>query len=293
MKKTLIVILFLNSLIVNSQNDIDVKVFAFNKDKKIDFTNDNNLDKVKSIKLDTAIYGGYPIRYLPKGIEKLYNLERIEFSLKGGTNINEVFNTLTKFKKLTHLDISGNNFNMKGMFEPDEYDCIVQIPETINEFDNLVSLTLSGNLISKLPIQKGKLQKLRTIYLFRNKFTEFPSELFYLPNIQEIGLENNYIKKIPKNICELNKLKTLYVGRNSLKKIPNCLLKKEGLKELGLNENFFSDNKIQDYVKIFKEEKILPWISVKNQYPLSEYPKHDYTGEIIDKLIELYKYNSN
>ena len=287
----LIIILFLNSLAVNSQNDINV--FAFSKGKKIDFINDSNLHEIKSINIDTAIYGAYPIEYLPKGIKKLINLERVEFYLKGGANIDKIFKELSNFKKLTHLDISGNNFNMKGMFEPNKYNCIIRIPKTINEFDNLISLTLSGNLISKIPIQKGKLQKLKTIYLFRNKFTEFPSELLYLPNIEEIGLENNYIQKIPEKVCHINKLKALYIGRNSLKEIPRCLLKKKGLRELGLNENFISEDKITEYVKIFKEGKALPWIPVKNQYPLSEYPKHDYTGQIIDKLIELYKYNSN
>ena len=224
---------------------------------------------------------------IPDEIFFFKNVKEIDFRVSYKADINSIFLKLSKLKKLSSLTIYGNNFNLSGIFEPEKYECIITIPDIINDFVNLEKLSLSGHLIKKLPFKPGKLLKLKHIELFRNKFTEFPKELLYLPALKLVGLENNYIKSLPKNLCSAKSLESVYVGRNSLKEIPECLLKSKKFKELYFNENFFTNEQVKKYTQIYKQNNPSGELNFSGQAKLSSYPKIDFTSKIIDKLIEI------
>ena len=272
MKKLLLVIFVFISYIGWSQHEKEVLVYS--DGHKVDLKINEKLDEITSIRIDTSKYGFYPIISLPNGIEKLVNLEKIEFFINKDANIEQIFEILNRFKKLNKLEIIGDNHNKNE--QASGFNCLSTIPESINNLENLEILSLPSHLIKSLPIKKGGLKKLREIHINHNRLEEFPLELFNLPNIIVINLEDNYIKKVPSSICDFNKLRTLYIGRNPLTDIPTCLLKKKELGELAINHNYISIDKIEEYKKIFKDNHRGGWFFVKHQYNMSEYPKAAY-----------------
>lgn len=271
--KNLLCIIFISiSFIGWGQNGIEVSVFS--DGQKVDLKINKTLDKITSVRIDTSNNGFYPIINLPIGIEKLINLEKIEFFINKNADIEHIFKTLNKLTKLNKLQIIGDNHNNKK--QASGFNCLRTIPESINNLENLEILSLPSHLIKSLPIKKGRLKKLKEIHINHNRLEEFPLELFSLPNIIVINLEDNYIKKVPSSICDFNKLRTLYIGRNPLTDIPTCLLKKKELGELAINHNYISIDKIEEYKKIFKDNHRGGWFFVKHQYNMSEYPKAAY-----------------
>lgn len=283
MKRALSILLIIFS--INSFAQDTPKIFVFETGKEVDFSDKEHLLSIKEVVIDVKWYGFEPITYLPEELEQLVNVEYVSFKAKYDANINDIFDKLIRLKKLKELVIEGNNFNMSNNIEPSKCDCITTIPETINKIVNLERLTLSGNLISHLPFIEGKMQNLKVINLFRNKFSKFPAELLGIPSLKEIGLENNDIIELPNLICEMQNLQVLSVGRNYLKSIPKCILKMKNIKEVGLNENYFTQKKLDNYNVIIPHGE-LPLLIITDQYNLEHYPK-------IDKSAKEFKKNSN
>jgi Leucine-rich repeat (LRR) protein len=137
---------------------------------------------------------------------------------------------------------------------------ILDVPEYIFEFENLMKLCinwnrievisdkisnltsletcyLSFNNLKTLPDSFGKLKNLKSLYLQGNKFDVIPECIFDLENLKELSLENNSISFIQTDIYKLKKLKYLNLSENKFEIYPDVVNNVESLMYLYLSCN--------------------------------------------------------
>ncbi|WP_162266058.1 leucine-rich repeat domain-containing protein, partial [Leptospira weilii] len=70
---------------------------------------------------------------------------------------------------------------------------------------------LSGNQLTTLPKEFGKLQSLRELNLSGNQLTTLPKEIGKLQSLRELNLSGNQLTTLPKEIGHLKNLQELYL----------------------------------------------------------------------------------
>ena len=70
-------------------------------------------------------------------------------------------------------------------------------PEIYDLADTLEILDLSGNTLSSLPDDFGRLPKLRVLFCSNNQFTELPAVLGQCPQLSMVGFKANQIRHVP------------------------------------------------------------------------------------------------
>ena len=133
-------------------------------------------------------------------------------------------------------------------------------PEEIFDLaDTLELLDLSGNMISELPKDFGRLKKLRILFLSNNLFTEVPSVLAECPELSMVGfksnqitswpegsmppklrwliLTDNKIEKIPQSIGDLDRLQKLMLAGNKIETLPDTMAQYKNLELIRLSAN--------------------------------------------------------
>ena len=63
--------------------------------------------------------------------------------------------------------------------------------------DTLEVLNLSGNALSSLPDDLGRLHKLQVLFCSDNQFTEVPTVLGQCPQLSMVGFKANQIRTLP------------------------------------------------------------------------------------------------
>jgi Leucine-rich repeat (LRR) protein len=129
------------------------------------------------------------------------NYSEFDLSLNG-----KVDSSLLSLKNLTHLDLSGNNFNE------------TELPNFIGEFQNLVYLNLSyTGFVGKIPTEIGNLKRLRYLDLSNTQFNGFiPPQVGNISTLSFLsfsGYDNFAIKNI-QWIGNLNSLQHLELYHN-------------------------------------------------------------------------------
>ncbi len=113
--------------------------------------------------------------------------------------------------------------------------------EILDLSDTLEILDLSGNKLSRLPDDFGRLKKLRILFLSENDFEVFPEVLADCPNLTMIGFKSNKISHIPENafpthtqwlILTDNKIETLPESIGELTKLQKCMLAGNNIRTL-------------------------------------------------------------
>lgn len=176
---------------------------------------------------------------------------------------------------------------------------LTQFPKEIFDLaETLEILDLSGNLLSELPFDFGRLQKLRIAFFSDNLFTTFPEVLAECPQLDMIGfkankissipeaaltpqlrwliLTNNVLTHLPKSIGTCVRMQKLMLAGNLLKELPQEMCNCCNLELLRLSANQFE--KWPDW--LFEMPK-LSWLAlagnpgsipVKSAYELEEVP---------------------
>lgn len=85
--------------------------------------------------------------------------------------------------------------------------------------ETLEILDLSGNLLSHLPEDFGRLKHLKIIFLSDNSFTEFPAVLAQCPALEMIAFKANKISRIPEEAFPAH-LRWLILTNNQIAEIP-------------------------------------------------------------------------
>ncbi|MBO3270517.1 leucine-rich repeat-containing protein kinase family protein [Hymenobacter defluvii] len=103
---------------------------------------------------------------------------------------------------------------------------LTEFPREIFDLaDSLEILNLSGNRLSSLPDDLGRLHKLRVLFCSDNQFTTVPEVLGQLPHLSMIGFKANQIQTLPAAALP-PRLRWLILTDNQLQEVPpelgNC-----------------------------------------------------------------------
>ncbi|AFY92033.1 leucine-rich repeat domain-containing protein [Chamaesiphon minutus] len=98
-------------------------------------------------------------------------------------------------------------------------------------------LHLSGNKLTSLPSDIGKLTKLTCIELSSNKLTSLPASIGNLNNLIHLDLRGNQLSFLPNSIDNLTNLTHLYLGGNLFDSLPDAIVEMSTLTHLHLNSN--------------------------------------------------------
>lgn len=119
---------------------------------------------------------------------------------------------------------------------------LTEFPSEIFELaDTLEYLDLSGNRLSGLPTDFGRLKNLKIAFFSDNYFTEYPAVLAHCPALEMVGFKANQITSIPAEALSPH-LRWLILTNNRIESIPasigkctrlqKCMLAGNRLKEL-------------------------------------------------------------
>jgi Leucine-rich repeat (LRR) protein len=150
----------------------------------------------------------------------------------------------SKLQNLTSIDISGNNLKYfppvnnlpKLEFFKIQQNRLTMFPEVFNN-PSLKSISLSGNDISSVPGDIGKLKTLTDLDISQNRITEIPSQIANLEGLTVLKLTRNQLSHLPDAIKKLIKLKVLFLDENNYAVIDPVLFKIQSLEQLSLRKN--------------------------------------------------------
>jgi internalin A len=123
------------------------------------------------------------------------------------------------------------------------------------EREGWTELDLSGNDLSELPAEIGRLTQLESLILGKslegyefvgnlylqkvsgNKFKTLPIELLNLPNLRKLDISGNPLEHIPDVVTQMLHLEELILFRVELTEIPNAISNLANLTQLYLSDN--------------------------------------------------------
>jgi len=193
-----------------------------------------------------VIFGDNVLAYLKDGshiIGKLCEYDG-KVVIHHPTNLKEVDyyvypeNVSSAYKHRELSEITGLSYDVLRKQEGlDVSRCgLDSFPHGLNMFGGLRTLLAQRNKLASLP-DLSALCWLEEIDLSRNKFEEFPVELYDCVNLADIRLSHNNLKLVPSGIEKLVNLAALELGSNNINVIPNCLCGLKSLELLDLSGN--------------------------------------------------------
>lgn len=100
---------------------------------------------------------------------------------------------------------------------------LTEFPAEVFELaDTLEILDLSGNHLSQLPVDFGRLHRLKIFFASDNAFTVFPEVLSQCAHLEMVGFKSNKIETIPETALPLQ-LRWLIVTNNCIQVLPKSI----------------------------------------------------------------------
>ncbi|MBD2611264.1 leucine-rich repeat domain-containing protein [Nostoc punctiforme FACHB-252] len=127
---------------------------------------------------------------------------------------------------VTTLDLSGNSLTRL-------------LPEIV-QLTNLQTLSLSSNQLSSLPPEIVQLTNLQSLILSNNQLSSLPPEVVQLTNLQTLSLSRNQLSSLPPEVVQLTNLQSLILSRNQLSSLPPEVVQLTNLQSLILSRNQLS-----------------------------------------------------
>ena len=81
---------------------------------------------------------------------------------------------------------------------------------------------MSNNVMTALPVELGRLTKMRQLYLNSNQLTELPPSLGTMTLLQELNLADNPLRGLPTELGNIQKLKSLIVDAAAVNAVPGA-----------------------------------------------------------------------
>ncbi|MBR8839795.1 MAG: leucine-rich repeat domain-containing protein [Stigonema ocellatum SAG 48.90 = DSM 106950] len=140
----------------------------------------------------------------------------------------------------TELDLSGQELSTL----PPEIGKLTQLKKLIlgkyqyDEKGNI--LDIIGNNLRVLPAEIGLLNHLEELEVVANQLSSLPSEIGQLTNLQSLELSSNELSSLPSEIVQLTNLQSLYLRSNQLSSLPSEIVQLTNLQTLDLWGNQLS-----------------------------------------------------
>lgn len=167
---------------------------------------------------------------LPAAIGDLDSLKFL--NLSGNPIIDPLPVELGNLSALTYLGL-GQNYN---------HSSIAELPSTIGNLSQLLTLDISWNRIQLLPEGIGNLTSLQDLQVGGNMLTALPDTLGNLTALRFLNVEGNQISTLPASMNQLANLDAFFGGYNFLSSFPGFLLSSAGtLTTLYIQGNQFAD----------------------------------------------------
>ena len=255
--------------------------------EELDLTR-NELEKLPQAagqlkKLKALVLEDNNLKKLPKNIDKLKNLIYLNLN---NNEFREFPKALTGIKKLEYLFLGGNY--------------IAELPEEMGNMTNLEVLYLGNeskkrNQIRALPIGFYDLKNISKISLSGNKLTAVSKDFGKLKKLTVLDLQENPIKKIPPDvIAEGKKAIFIHLGlaEPDIYK-ENIALKKDEIDKI--NKQY--KGKIDDFIRCVKGEcdddkllnKLLDFITAKTDVIPAGKPEDCYSLAAITEILAPYE----
>lgn len=160
-------------------------------------------------------------------------------------------------KKLPDLPLSVfQEFpNLKSLFL--NGNLFTEIPEAIYHLPTLTTLSLGYNQITSLPDKIKTLQNLKELEVSGNPIHSFSPVILQLQNLRKIGLGNLGLTTFPAFLLKMQDLESINLTGNHILRIPKGIEDLKNLKELNLS--FSGINTIPDEVFTLKNLRALEW----------------------------------
>jgi Leucine-rich repeat (LRR) protein len=171
---------------------------------------------------------------------------------------------LQEFPNLKSLFLNGNLFT--------------EIPEAIYHLPNLTALGFSYNKITSLPDRISSLQNLKELYLSGNPIHSISPAIIQLHNLEKIDLGNLGLTVFPAFLLKMQQLESINLTGNHILRIPKDIQELSNLKELNLS--FSGLNTIPDEIFALKNLRALEWTGNK----LENIPSRIVELEHLEKL---------
>lgn len=118
------------------------------------------------------------------------------------------------------------NGELKGAVSLKLAEGLSHFPQEIFELaDTLEKLDLSGNNLSELPEDLGRLKRLKILFCSENLFTVLPAVLADCPMLDTVGFKSNRIEEVPARALNAN-IRWLILTNNNIAALPaqigNC-----------------------------------------------------------------------
>lgn len=184
---------------------------------------------------------------------------------------------------------------------------LIEFPKEIFDLaETLEVLDLSGNSLSTLPPDFGKLTKLKIAFFSDNQFTELPKVLSECPHLEMIGfksnqiskvheesiplqtrwliLTNNQITELPKSIGNCYRLQKCALAGNKLKSLPEEMANCKNLELLRI-----SANQLEEFPKWLTTLPKLTWLAISGNRFNAKHHMHNSLPKIQWNDLELHE----
>uniref|UniRef100_A0A2K6R0Z1 Erbb2 interacting protein n=1 Tax=Rhinopithecus roxellana TaxID=61622 RepID=A0A2K6R0Z1_RHIRO len=234
------------------------------------------------------------LKMLPKTMNRLTQLERLDLGSNEFTEVPEVLEQLSglkefwmdanrltfipgfigSLKQLTYLDVSKNNIEMveEGISACENLQDLLlssnslqQLPETIGSLKNITTLKIDENQLMYLPDSIGGLISVEELDCSFNEVEALPSSIGQLTNIRTFAADHNYLQQLPPEIGSWKNVTVLFLHSNKLETLPEEMGDMQKLKVINLSDNRlknlpFSFTKLQQLTAM--------WLSDNQSKPL-------------------------
>ncbi len=100
-----------------------------------------------------------------------------------------------------------------------------------------MTLDLSGEDLTTIPDDIGKITSLARLNLSNNRLSELPESLGQLNRLVHLDVSDNQLQSLPESLGEIKRLSVLKAGNNHLTLLPDSIGNLTRLSDLELNEN--------------------------------------------------------
>lgn len=158
----------------------------------------------------------------------------------GWHDLTDLPDELGNLKKLCKLSFNKCPDGWQVRPKPKTDNRLPCIPQWVYYLPNLTSLDFSGNAITKVSNEIGRLSELEALWLDANEINVIPDSIGQCLKLNELGLRNNRIDIIPESLFECKKLESLLLEANKIESIPKGLSQLKNLSVLELARNKFA-----------------------------------------------------